>query len=116
MRAAEKAALDALRAWHALYRNGRKPRVDMLDAEKRLAAAAQAVPADPDPFEAVMRQLGEEEQAVILMLAKRLLLGQEQYGKLHLETDRRDWRRERAAETQDWLIYLMFEDFKKSIK
>lgn len=53
----------------------------------------------------VTSQLGAEERRVLLALARRLLAGQRAYGRLDLAHDRRDWRRERAEELADSLIY-----------
>jgi len=50
-------------------------------------------------------QLGEQERAVLLALGRRLLAGQRAYGQLDLANDRRNWRRERAEELADALIY-----------
>ncbi len=57
------------------------------------------------PLLDVVRELGAEEQAVLLMLAKRLLAGQRAYGRLDLAKDPRDWRKERADELADALVY-----------
>lgn len=49
--------------------------------------------------------LGDQELAVFLALGRRLLAGQRAYGPLALQTDRRDWKKERAEELADALIY-----------
>lgn len=56
--------------------------------------------------------LGPDERRVLVVLARRLLAGQQQYGRLRLATDARDWRHERAQEIQDLLIYTAFEELK----
>jgi hypothetical protein len=48
--------------------------------------------------------LGPNEREVLLILARRLFVGQERYGLLDPH-DGRDWRRERAEELQDLLVY-----------
>jgi hypothetical protein len=53
----------------------------------------------------VIAELGDEERRVLLVLAKRLLMGQRTIGRLDLAKDARDWRRERAEELADALIY-----------
>ncbi|HSY21821.1 MAG TPA: hypothetical protein VK841_06890 [Polyangiaceae bacterium] len=41
----------------------------------------------------------------MLLLARRLLAGQHAYGRLDVAHDARDWRKERADELADALIY-----------
>jgi hypothetical protein len=53
----------------------------------------------------VISTLGRDERRVLLVLAKRLHAGQEAYGRLDVASDRRDWRRERAEELADALVY-----------
>jgi hypothetical protein len=48
--------------------------------------------------------LGPNEREVLLVLARRLFVGQQRYGLLNPK-DGRDWRTERAYEIQDLLIY-----------
>ncbi len=54
---------------------------------------------------AVVRELGPDERRVLLVLARRLLAGQCAYGRLDVARDGRDWRRERADELADALVY-----------
>ncbi len=53
----------------------------------------------------VVSELGDDERRVLLVLARRLLAGQGTYGRLDIATDRRDWRKERAEELSDLLVY-----------
>jgi hypothetical protein len=53
----------------------------------------------------VIADLGAEERAVLLVLARRLLAGQAAYGRLDLAKDARDWRKEAAEEAADLAIY-----------
>ncbi len=53
----------------------------------------------------VIAELAEQERSVLLVLARRLLAGQRGYGRLDLSKDARDWRRERAEELADALVY-----------
>jgi hypothetical protein len=53
----------------------------------------------------VVSELGPDERRVLLVLARRLLAGQTTYGRLDVATDGRDWRKERAEELADALIY-----------
>jgi hypothetical protein len=57
-------------------------------------------------LDAIMGELGPDERRVMLVLARRLLAGQRAYGRLDVATDGRDWRRERADELADALVYL----------
>lgn len=61
-------------------------------------------------------ELGLDEHRVLVVLAKRLLEGQLAYGKLDLHNDPRDWRKERAMEVQDLLIYSAFLELRESLK
>ena len=54
---------------------------------------------------ALARPLGHDERMVLAVLARRLLAGQQAYGRLDALHDRRDWRRERAEELADALVY-----------
>jgi hypothetical protein len=54
---------------------------------------------------AILSELGDQEIAVLTVLARRLLAGQRAYGRLDLAHDARDWRKERADECADLLIY-----------
>lgn len=54
---------------------------------------------------AVACELGDDEVRVLLVLARRLLAGQRTYGRLDVAHDGRDWRRERAEELADALVY-----------
>lgn len=54
---------------------------------------------------ALIGELGVDERRVLLVLARRLLDGQKTYGLLDIANDRRDWRRERAEEFADSLVY-----------
>jgi hypothetical protein len=53
----------------------------------------------------VVSKLGADERRVMLLLARRLLAGQHAYGRLDVAHDARDWRKERADELADALIY-----------
>jgi hypothetical protein len=54
---------------------------------------------------AVVVDLRADEIKVLTVLARRLLAGQRHYGPLDVRTDGRDWRRERAEELADALVY-----------
>lgn len=56
-------------------------------------------------LDAIVSELGDGERRVLLVLAKRLLMGQRTIGRLDLAKDARDWRREKAEEFADALIY-----------
>jgi hypothetical protein len=59
---------------------------------------------EPDLFATIVA-LGPEERRVLAVLAGRLLVGQRARGRLDFTTDDRDWRRERAQELADALVY-----------
>ncbi len=54
---------------------------------------------------ATIAALGPDERRVLAVLARRLLAGQRAYGRLDAAADGRDWRRERAEELADALVY-----------
>jgi hypothetical protein len=54
----------------------------------------------------VIAELGPDERAVILEIAKRLTIGRSCYGLLDIRNDRRDWRVESNAELLDACVYL----------
>jgi hypothetical protein len=54
---------------------------------------------------ALVRNLGPEEKVVLLEVAKRLKMGQENYGRFDLKKDRRNWRREMTEELLDAIVY-----------
>jgi hypothetical protein len=58
-----------------------------------------------DDLNAPIAELGADERRVLLGLARRLLAGQHAYGRLDLAKDGRDWRKERADDLADALIY-----------
>lgn len=60
-------------------------------------------------------QLGALEKQVLCVLADRLLKGQAQYGALNLRDDKRDWRKERAEELADAMIYDAIEEVSRSL-
>ena len=55
---------------------------------------------------ALMLDLNDDEQRVLLAIAKRLAMGREQYGALDLATDPRDWTKEAYEEALDMSNYL----------
>ena len=60
---------------------------------------------DRASIDAIARELGPDEVKVLTALARRLLAGQRHYGRLDVRADGRDWRRERAEELADALVY-----------
>ena len=57
-------------------------------------------------LQTVIEQLGAEERAVMLHIAKRLLTGQTSYGLLDIANDPRDFDAEAGDELSDLLAYL----------
>jgi hypothetical protein len=83
----------------------------MSDVRCARALESGDMTADADLLD-VVGELGADERRVLLVLARRLLEGQRCYGRLSIATDPRDWRRERALEIQDLLVYSAFEELK----
>jgi hypothetical protein len=50
--------------------------------------------------------LGEDELRVLVRIAERLRLGARSYGRLHIATDTRGFRKEAQEEIEDALVYL----------
>ncbi len=53
----------------------------------------------------VWNDLGEDERAILEVIAERLLFGQKNYGKFDLLTDKREFLREAFEEDLDGLVY-----------
>jgi hypothetical protein len=68
-------------------------------------ACAPVASAPTAELTAIAADLGPDEIKVLTVLARRLLAGQRHYGRLDVRTDGRDWRRERAEELADALVY-----------
>lgn len=49
----------------------------------------------------------------MIALAKRLMKGQEQYGRLSIVGDARDWHKEMREEMLDLVIYAAFQKLKE---
>ena len=54
---------------------------------------------------AVAARLGPDELELVLLLARRLRIGQRRYGRLDVERDGRNFRREALEEVADALVY-----------
>ncbi|HEU4728418.1 MAG TPA: hypothetical protein VFT22_11025 [Kofleriaceae bacterium] len=67
----------------------------MIESRKELAAKLADVVGD----------LEDQELLVLILLARRLLLGQHGYGALALALDERDLDEEMGSETADLLVY-----------
>jgi len=52
-----------------------------------------------------LEQCSDDELRIVGAVCKRLEIGRERYGRLELETDRRDWPRELGEELLDAVIY-----------
>jgi hypothetical protein len=57
------------------------------------------------PLLELAEQLGPDEQALLLLIAERLTRGRQQYGTLHVATDRRCFPQEALEEAADGLVY-----------
>ena len=78
-----------------------------LAGARRSATGEAVTPGDALAAElgALAAELCDDELRVLLVLARRLLAGQRVYGRLDVRGDGRDWRRERATELADALVY-----------
>ena len=62
----------------------------------------------PDTMELadIYAALNADERAVLMEIARRLVVGRRQYGALNLATDRRNFRREAFEEVVDMAVYM----------
>ena len=67
-------------------------------------------------LQAVLAELGPDEVRVIEYLARRLLEGQREYGRIDLVADPRDFARERCAEIGDLLVYSAFQALRRELE
>jgi hypothetical protein len=67
-----------------------------------------------DQLEAIVNTLGADEVRVLTEIASRLQRGAQIYGRLDLDTDKRDFAREGHEELQDYLVYFACERLKKA--
>jgi hypothetical protein len=58
---------------------------------------------------ALCAELGDDEVRVLVLVGRRLLMGQRIYGRLDANRDARDWRAEAAEELLDGCVYLAAE-------
>ena len=62
------------------------------------------------------RGLGDGEMAVLEAIARRLLVGRQQYGALRPVNDSRDWHKEASEELLDGCVYLACETLRQRSK
>jgi hypothetical protein len=60
-------------------------------------------------LDAACAELGDNEIRVVLLIAKRLVMGRKAYGALDIHGDRRDGRHEASEEALDCAVYLAAE-------
>jgi hypothetical protein len=58
---------------------------------------------------ALAAELGDDEVRVLVLVGRRLAMGQRSYGRLDAQGDPRDWRAEAAEELLDGCVYLAAE-------
>ncbi len=58
-------------------------------------------------------ELGDDETRVLLLIGRRLAMGQQIYGRLDVANDSRDWRRELGEEAADALVYAALASIAK---
>lgn len=63
----------------------------------------------------VVPQLADEECAVLVLLARRLLSGQQTYGRLNLARDTRDLDWARGEELADMLVYGAMAELRRML-
>jgi hypothetical protein len=54
----------------------------------------------------LIAQLGDDERAVLQLVAERLHTGQQRYGRFNLAADGRNWHGETLEEIADALVYV----------
>lgn len=64
----------------------------------------------------LLKRLNNDERALLLAVAKRLVMGREVYGPMCIDHDPRDWRKEAHEEFLDGAIYLACETIRKARK
>ena len=60
-----------------------------------------------------MNRLNDDEKRVILLVARRLIIGRAAYGGLQIGVDKRDMRAESSEELLDACVYLAIASLKK---
>lgn len=63
---------------------------------------------------AAVERLGHDELVVLAEIADRLRLGADQYGKLNIGADGRDWDAEASDELRDFLVYRAIDRLRKA--
>jgi hypothetical protein len=62
---------------------------------------------------ALAADLGDDEVRLLVLVGRRLLMGQRSYGRLDVTDDPRDWAREAAEELLDGCVYLACEAMRR---
>jgi hypothetical protein len=62
---------------------------------------------------ALAADLGDDEVQVLVLVGRRLLMGQQSYGRLEVQGDARDWRAEAVEELLDATVYLTCEAMRR---
>jgi hypothetical protein len=55
----------------------------------------------------------DDEVRLLVLVGRRLLIGQRSYGRLDVQGDARDWRAEAAEELLDRCVYLACEAMRR---
>jgi hypothetical protein len=66
-----------------------------------------------DDLEARLELCAYDELRVLAVILGRLELGRNRYGYLDLSKDKRNWKRERAEEAIDWIVYDAVEELER---
>lgn len=67
-----------------------------------------------DTLREIAEQLSPDARSVLLLIARRMQKGQEQYGWLDLKNDKRNWRQEIREELLDALVYDAMEEVQRN--
>lgn len=73
-------------------------------------------PSDRDHLLSLAQTLGDDECKVLAYIGARLAMGQEQYGKLDIAGDKRDWERELTEELGDSPVYMALAVLKAQLR
>jgi hypothetical protein len=65
---------------------------------------------------ATLALLADDEVRVVLLIAKRLVVGRKAYGPLDIHGDRRDWHHEASEEALDCAVYLACETIRREAR
>jgi hypothetical protein len=83
------------------------------DRSQAVSAPTRELVAD---LAATLALLNDDEVRVVLLIAKRLVVGRKAYGPLDIQGDRRDWGHEASEEALDCAVYLAAETLRREAR